>query len=263
MASFVRLFIAAMKSHLRAARLAFVYGMALAGGLSSCIGLQSPSGQGPQWAARMKANSDARKAQQAQARSGGVGPGAIAGPAVGPDGVPLPGQPALPPGSAGGGAYAAQPGASQDSGGSGFFGVLNGGDAPDIPQRPKYDQGSRREPIREGSTTLLRQEVAPMDPVHLDKKTGYPTRQVATGYEDLPLPREGAQVGAQMPASAIVPAPVAPVAMDPKDIRTGTRSATFGRVRSPYPPYLELDSSGVLPGSLARDPATGKVFRIP
>jgi hypothetical protein len=244
-----------MKSHLRAARLAFVYGIALAGGLSSCIGLQSPSGQGPQWAARMKANSDARKSQQAQAQAGGPGaaPGQVA---LGPDGVPLPGQPALPPGAAGAGA-------TQDSGGSGFFGVLNNGDAPDIPQRPKYDQGARRQPITESSTTLLRQEVAPMDPVHFDKKTGYPIRQMETGYETLPLPREGAQVGAQMPASAITPTPAAPVAMDPKDIRTVTRSSTFGRVRSPYPPYLELDSSGVLPGSLARDPATGKVFRIP
>lgn len=251
-----------MKFRLRPTRLAFVCGMALAGGLPSCIGLQSPSGQGPQWAARMKANSDARKAQQAQALSGGTGavPGQVA---LGPDGVPLPGQPALPPGAGGGGAYAAQTGAPQDSGGSGFFGVLNNGDAPGIPQRPKYDQGSRRQPITESSTTLLRQEVAPMDPVHFDKKTGYPVRQVETGYETLPLPREGAQVGAQMPASVIAPAPAQPVPMDPKDIQTGTRSSTFGRVRSPYPPYLELDSSGVLPGSLARDPATGKVFRIP
>lgn len=246
-----------MKVNARFAITSLVSGMALAG----CIGLQSPSGQGPQWAAKMKANSDARKAQQSQGGGGGSGAGAVAaGGGVAPDGTPLP------PGAnnaAGGGAYAAQSGASQDSGGSGFFGVLNNGDAPDIPQRPKYDQGSRRQPITESSTTLLRQEVAPMDPVHFDKKTGYPIRQMETGYETLPLPREGAQVGAQLPASAIAPAPVAPVAMDPKDIRTGTRSTTFGRVRSPYPPYLELDSSGVLPGSLARDPATGKVFRIP
>lgn len=251
-----------MKLRLRPTRLAFVYGMALAGGLSSCIGLQSPSGQGPQWAARMKANSEAKRAQQEQAQAGGTG--AVAGQvAVGPDGTPLPGQPALPPGSAGAGAYAAQSGPSQDSGGLGFFGKLNEGDAPGIPQRPKYDQGSRRQPITEGATTLLRQEVAPMDPVHFDKKTGYPIRQTQTGYESLPLPRDGAMVGAQMPAAPITPAPAAAVPMDPKDIQTGTRSSTFGRVRSPYPPYLELDSSGVLPGSLARDPATGKVFRIP
>ena len=247
-----------MKSNASSFLTSIVCGLALA----SCIGLQSPSGQGPQWAARMKANSDARKAQQAQAQAGGAGvvPGQVA---LGPDGVPLPGQPALPPGAARGGAYVAQTGATQDSGGSGFFGNLNNGDAPDIPQRPKYDQGSRRAPITESSTTLLRQEVAPMEPVHFDKKTGYPIRQMETGYETLPLPRDGAPVGAQRPASSTAPAPAQPVPMDPADIKTGTRSSTFGRVRSPYPPYLELDSGGVLPGSLARDPATGKVFRIP
>ncbi len=119
----------------------------------------------------------------------------------------------------------AQTGATQDSGGSGFFGNLNNGDAPGIPQRPKYDQGSRRAPITESSTTLLRQDVAPMDPVHFDKKTGYPIRQMETGYETLPLPRDGAPVGAQRPASAIAPVPVQPMPMDPADIKTGTGAA--------------------------------------
>ncbi|WP_038170162.1 hypothetical protein [Verrucomicrobium sp. BvORR106] len=50
---------------------------------------------------------------------------------------------------------------------------------------------------------------------------------------------------------------------DPKDIKTATRAKTPGRVKSPYPPYTELDVSGLNPGSLAKDPTTGKVFRIP
>jgi hypothetical protein len=50
---------------------------------------------------------------------------------------------------------------------------------------------------------------------------------------------------------------------DPKDIKTATRAKTPGRVKSPYPPYTELDVSGLNPGSLAKDPTNGKVFRIP
>lgn len=38
---------------------------------------------------------------------------------------------------------------------------------------------------------------------------------------------------------------------------------TAGRVKSPYPPYNELDVTGLPSGSLATDPTTGKVFRVP
>lgn len=43
-------------------------------------------------------------------------------------------------------------------------------------------------------------------------------------------------------------------------------SATFlsyGMVRSPYAPYNTLDVEGLTTGSLARDPSTGKIFRVP
>ena len=36
-----------------------------------------------------------------------------------------------------------------------------------------------------------------------------------------------------------------------------------GRVKSPYPPFRELDVTGLPTGSLARDPNTGKIFRVP
>lgn len=43
----------------------------------------------------------------------------------------------------------------------------------------------------------------------------------------------------------------------------GKKTATPGRVISPYPPYQELDVSGLSSGSLALDPTTDKVFQIP
>ena len=45
---------------------------------------------------------------------------------------------------------------------------------------------------------------------------------------------------------------------------TGTVSAARpGTVVSPYPPHNELDVSGLPSGSLAVDPTTKKVFRVP
>lgn len=43
----------------------------------------------------------------------------------------------------------------------------------------------------------------------------------------------------------------------------GKRTGKAGRVISPYPPYQELDVTGLSSGSLALDPTTQKVFEIP
>ncbi len=43
----------------------------------------------------------------------------------------------------------------------------------------------------------------------------------------------------------------------------GKKAAKPGRVISPYPPYRELDVTGLASGSLALDPTTQKVFEVP
>lgn len=43
----------------------------------------------------------------------------------------------------------------------------------------------------------------------------------------------------------------------------GKKTAKAGRVISPYPPYKELDVTGLESGSLALDPTTQKVFEVP
>ncbi|SKA98376.1 hypothetical protein SAMN02745166_02742 [Prosthecobacter debontii] len=43
----------------------------------------------------------------------------------------------------------------------------------------------------------------------------------------------------------------------------GKRAGKEGRVISPYPPYQELDVTGLSSGSLALDPTTQKVFEVP
>jgi hypothetical protein len=43
----------------------------------------------------------------------------------------------------------------------------------------------------------------------------------------------------------------------------GKKTGKPGRVISPYPPYKELDITGLDSGSLALDPTTQKVFEVP
>ena len=57
--------------------------------------------------------------------------------------------------------------------------------------------------------------------------------------------------------------PATPPAGNNSATLTGSRTGKDGRVKSPYPPYNELDVSGLPTGSLAMDPTTGKVFRVP
>jgi hypothetical protein len=47
------------------------------------------------------------------------------------------------------------------------------------------------------------------------------------------------------------------------EIPTAVRGSVAGRVKSPFQPNREIDVSGLPGGSLAKDPFTGKVFRVP
>ncbi len=47
------------------------------------------------------------------------------------------------------------------------------------------------------------------------------------------------------------------------DYPTATKTDNPGIVTSPYPPYDPLDVTGLKSGSLAKDPLTGNIFRVP
>ena len=57
--------------------------------------------------------------------------------------------------------------------------------------------------------------------------------------------------------------PAPPPASNTSATLTGSKTSKEGRVKSPYSPFNELDVTGLPPGSLAMDPTTGKVFRVP
>ena len=48
-----------------------------------------------------------------------------------------------------------------------------------------------------------------------------------------------------------------------KDVPVASRASKPGFVKSPFEPYAELGAPGMYPGMLAKDPTTGKIFRMP
>ena len=54
-----------------------------------------------------------------------------------------------------------------------------------------------------------------------------------------------------------------PASENKDDYPLGTKGHTSGFVKSPFPPYNELDARGMVSGTLAKDPTTGKIFRVP
>lgn len=50
---------------------------------------------------------------------------------------------------------------------------------------------------------------------------------------------------------------------NPAGVPTATKTATAGLVKSPHTPHNEIDVSGLPSGTLAKDPTTQKLFRVP
>lgn len=66
-----------------------------------------------------------------------------------------------------------------------------------------------------------------------------------------------------MPVTEPKPAAPPKALIDKESLPVAKWSPTFGRVVSPYPPHHELDVTGLPPGSLARDPLSKLIFRLP
>ncbi len=88
-----------------------------------------------------------------------------------------------------------------------------------------------------------------------------PLDHVAPGKQptDKPMAKRGADMNAAPSPNAGSDAAQA----DGKEVPMATRTNKANRVKSPYPPFTELDVAGLPSGSLAKDPATDKIFRLP
>ena len=113
---------------------------------------------------------------------------------------------------------------------------------------PTQDRPSTSEPTKKMAPTAPLPSVAEVPPP--------PVGTTSPGPKAAEPETKPKQADSPAPSTADNPA-------EPK-FPTGKRSPDHpGRVVSPYPPHNELDVSGLPSGSLAVDPTTSKVFRVP
>ena len=88
---------------------------------------------------------------------------------------------------------------------------------------------------------------------------------IAPQKPPVPLPDTASKPGisAKQPGLQDKQAPKPDVKADGKDYLMATPGSKPGRAKSPYPPFRELDVAGLPAGSLAMDPVSGKIFRVP
>lgn len=84
-----------------------------------------------------------------------------------------------------------------------------------------------------------------------------------TSPDSIPAPEPRRQEPVADEPSPSNPKPTTPSPAASGAPLVGSKTAKPGRVKSPYPPYNELDVTGLSSGSLAMDPTTQKVFRVP
>jgi hypothetical protein len=88
-----------------------------------------------------------------------------------------------------------------------------------------------------------------------------PMQRPATIQETPPSKLPGSKPGITQKESSAEDKPNA--AASSGSFLRGKKTGKEGRVISPYPPYRELDVTGLSSGSLALDPTTQKVFEVP
>lgn len=131
---------------------------------------------------------------------------------------------------------------------AGYPGPYYGPPIPGYYRRPPY--GPHRRAWQPGDGYPADEALAPK-----------PDNAEAPPPKDLPIPG----------AASAPPGSDAPRDHSQAESRSSTNSAPTAvrvpnrptRVKSPFPPYGELDVTGLPSGSLAKDPVSGKVFKIP
>lgn len=100
---------------------------------------------------------------------------------------------------------------------------------------------------------------------HPQKSTApLPNSPVAAGRKEKPVePSEPAVIDSSNKGNPVSTANESKTKTGADTLPTATPTNRRGRVKSPYPPFTELDVTGMTSGSLAKDPVSGKIFRMP
>ena len=154
-----------------------------------------------------------------------------------------------------------------------FYNLSHGTERSMIPDYPGYNQQA---PDRRQAPLKSPRGAAKPAPGSAAQGTQYLNPTPSTTPTNVPRKDAGPQGKATVPlpddqTKAVSPGKPSPEKISPqpltkeagKEYPMGTPGSQAGRVKSPYPPFRELDATGLAKGSLAMDPVSGKVFRVP
>lgn len=136
------------------------------------------------------------------------------------------------------------------------------------PQQPTSPAARSQQPAPQPKTTAPAPSTRTYSPPKVSqtppKTTPKPTSKPQT-LPPAPKPPEPAPPPVTTRRSETTPREQFPetTASSSSSFLKGRKTAKPGRVISPYPPYKELDITGLESGSLALDPTTQKVFEVP
>jgi hypothetical protein len=132
------------------------------------------------------------------------------------------------------------------------------------PQKPQEaPPAPRSEPTPPPTPTYTPPAPTPDAPPALDNKPTPPPNTVASLNNTLPGTNTTELTPAPEPTAPPQKTPAPSTPSSDGQFLVGKKTTSPGRVVSPYPPYQELDVTGLSSGSLALDPTTDKVFQIP
>jgi hypothetical protein len=126
-------------------------------------------------------------------------------------------------------------------------------------------------PATDDEAAIRNPRVSPRKPAPVKKPVPAPASKPAAVSKDDDSASPKNSSAATAPTEDAKPEPLvdkkdgsaAPLQGQGKDYPVATRSHKPGFVKSPFAPYHELDATGMISGSLARDPTNGKIFRVP
>lgn len=132
--------------------------------------------------------------------------------------------------------------------------------APTVPQSktktttPRTYTPPRVEQSSPPKTITTTRPATPPRPKEPEEAPPSPSKTATTTRRSDTAPREQPQTSSSSSSSSLGSG---------SSFLKGKKSPKPGRVISPYPPYKELDVTGLESGSLALDPTTQKVFEVP
>lgn len=141
-------------------------------------------------------------------------------------------------------------------------------DREKVTEKKKPERSSNVSPtLSNQSKPAPREVTTPVTVTNNTPPSPPPVKEKEPEVNTPPAPRNTPGAGSGATEEAKVAQNTPPISKPPvvekKEVLTATKTANPARVKSPYPPFTELDVAGLPSGSSALDPTCQRIFRVP